>query len=82
MRDFRHLRIGCEWHARDSPEQRESRLSVGGVGDEWVTRLRLQMQREALQKLNRQANKQGRSLDTVRPNFSGFDRVWLREAEV
>jgi hypothetical protein len=58
-------------------------LSAGGVADEWVTQLlrrgdakvfekysqmKLQMKREALQKLNRQANEQGRSLDAVRPN--------------
>jgi integrase len=60
-----------------------TRLSAGGVADEWVTQLlrqgdakvfkkysqmKLQMKREALQKLNRQANEEGRSFDTVRPN--------------
>ncbi len=58
-------------------------LSAGGVADEWVTQLlrqgdakvfkkhsqmKLQMKREALQKLNRQANESGRSFDTERPN--------------
>ena len=56
-----------------------TRLSAGGVADEWVTQLlrqgdakvfkkysqmKLQMKREALQKLNRQANESGRSFDT------------------
>jgi len=60
-----------------------TRLSAGGVADEWVTQLlrqgdakvfkkysqmKLQMKREALQKLNRQANEQDRSFETVRPN--------------
>ena len=60
-----------------------TRLSAGGVADEWVTQLlrqgdakvfkkysqmKLQMKREALQKLNRQANEGGRSFDTERPN--------------
>ena len=60
-----------------------TRLSAGGVADEWVTELlrqgdakvfkkysqmKLQMKREALQKLNRQANESGRSFDTERPN--------------
>jgi integrase len=60
-----------------------TRLSAGGVADEWVTQLlrqgdarvfkkyshmKLQMKREALQKLNRQANEQRRSSDTVRPS--------------
>src|ERR1700683_4627327 len=60
-----------------------TRLSAGGVADEWVTQLlrqgdakvfkkysqmKLQMKREALQKLNRQANESGRSFDTERPN--------------
>lgn len=57
-----------------------TRLSAGGVADEWVTQLlrqgdaqvfkkypqmKLQMKREALQKLNRQANELGRSFDTA-----------------
>jgi integrase len=60
-----------------------TRLSAGGVADEWVTQLlrqgdaqvfkkysqmKLQMKREALLKLNRQANEQGQSSDTGRPN--------------
>jgi integrase len=60
-----------------------TRLSAGGVADEWVTQLlrqgdakvfkkysqmKLQMKREALQKLNRQANESSRSFDTERPN--------------
>ena len=55
-----------------------TRLSAGGVADEWVTQLlrqgdakvfkkysqmKLQMKREALQKLNRQANESSRSFD-------------------
>jgi len=54
-------------------------LSAGGVADEWVTQLlrqgdsavfkkysqmKLQMKREALQKLNRQANELGSRSDT------------------
>jgi integrase len=60
-----------------------TRLSAGGVADEWVTQLlrqgdakvskkysqmKLQMKREVLLKLNRQANEQYKSFDTVRPN--------------
>ena len=60
-----------------------TRLSAGGVADEWVTQLlrqgdakvfkkysqmKLQMKREALLKLNRQANEQHKSFDTGRPN--------------
>jgi integrase len=60
-----------------------TRLSAGGVADEWVTQLlrqgdakvfkkysqmKLQMKREALLKLNRQANEQGKSFETGRPN--------------
>lgn len=60
-----------------------TRLSDGGVADEWVTQLlrqgdakvfkkysqmKLQMKREALLKLNRQANEQGKSFETARPN--------------
>jgi hypothetical protein len=60
-----------------------TRLSAGGVADEWVTQLlrhgdakvfkkysqmKLQMKREALRKLNRQANESSRSFDTERPN--------------
>jgi chromosome condensin MukBEF MukE localization factor len=57
-------------------------LRAGGVADEWVTQLlrqgdakvfkkylqmKLQM-KEALQKLNRQANESGPSFDAERPN--------------
>jgi len=57
-----------------------TRLSAGGVADEWVTQLlrqgdsqvfkkysqmKLQMKREALQKMNRQANELGTGLDTA-----------------
>jgi integrase len=57
-----------------------TRLSAGGVADEWVTQLlrqgdsavfkkysqmKLQMKREALQKLNRQANELGSRSDTA-----------------
>jgi len=60
-----------------------TRLSAGGVADEFVTQLlrqgdakvfkkysqmKLQMKREALGKLNRTANESGNSFDTVRPN--------------
>ena len=60
-----------------------TRLSAGGVADEWVTQLlrqgdskvfkkysqmKLQMKREALLKINRQANEVGKSFDTGRPN--------------
>jgi integrase len=60
-----------------------TRLSAGGVADEFVTQLlrqgdakvfkkysqmKLQMKREALEKLNRSANEKGKGSDTVRPN--------------
>ena len=60
-----------------------TRLSAGGVADEWVTQLlrqgdakvfkkysqmKLQMKREALEKLNRKANEQGSSFATAQPN--------------
>ncbi len=60
-----------------------TRLSAGGVADEWVTQLlrqgdakvfkkysqmKLQMKREALAKLNRQANEGGLGSGTVQPN--------------
>jgi integrase len=60
-----------------------TRLSAGGVADEWVTQLlrqgdakvfkkysqmKLQMKREALTKLNRLANESVSSFGTVRPN--------------
>ena len=58
-------------------------LSAGGAADEWVTQLlrqgdakvfkkysqmKLQMKREALQKLNRKANEGGPGFVTERPN--------------
>jgi integrase len=60
-----------------------TRLSAGGVADEWVTQLlrqgdpkvfkkysqmKLQMKREALQKMNRRANEGQPDFDTERPN--------------
>ena len=60
-----------------------TRLSAGGVADEWVTQLlrqgdakvfkkysqmKLQMKREALTKLNRQANEGGKGSGTAQPN--------------
>ena len=60
-----------------------TRLSAGGVADEWVTQLlrqedakvfkkysqmKLKMKREALFKLNRQASEQNISFDTARVN--------------
>ena len=60
-----------------------TRLSAGGVADEWVTQLlrqgdakvfkkysqmKLQMKREALTKINRQANESGPGFGTVQPN--------------
>jgi integrase len=60
-----------------------TRLSAGGVADEWVTQLLRQgdakvfkMKREALAKLNRQANESGLSFGTVkRDSDSGFGTV-------
>jgi integrase len=67
-----------------------TRLSAGGVADEFVTQLlrqgdakvfkkysqmKLQMKREALQKLNRTANEGGKGSDTGRPKQKGFDTV-------
>jgi integrase len=67
-----------------------TRLSAGGVADEWVTQLlrqgdakvfkkysqmKLQMKREALAKLNRRANESGPSFGTVSQNEKGFDTV-------
>jgi integrase len=67
-----------------------TRLSAGGVADEWVTQLlrqgdakvfkkysqmKLQMKREALAKLNRRANESGSSFGTVGQNQQGFDTV-------
>ena len=60
-----------------------TRLSAGGVADQWVTQLlrqgdakvfkkysqmKLQMKREALQRLNRTANEANRSFVPERPN--------------
>lgn len=60
-----------------------TRLSAGGVADEWVTQLlrqgdakvfkkysqmKLQMERVALKKLNRKANEGDPGFDTARPN--------------
>ncbi len=56
-----------------------TRLSAGGVADEWVTQLLRQgdakvfkkysqMKREALLKLDRQANEQHKRFDAARPN--------------
>lgn len=67
-----------------------TRLSAGGVADEWVTQLlrqgdakvfkkysqmKLQMKREALSKLNRHANEGGMSFGTVQPNQMSFGTV-------
>jgi hypothetical protein len=67
-----------------------TRLSAGGVADEWVTQLlrqgdakvfkkysqmKLQMKREALQKLNRKANEGQSSFDTEKVNLWGFVTV-------
>ena len=68
-----------------------TRLSAGGVADEWVTQLlrqgdakvfkkysqmKLQMKREALAKLNRQANETGPGFGTVQgPAEPGFGTV-------
>ena len=64
-----------------------TRLSAGGVADEWVTQLlrqgdakvfkkysqmKLQMKREALQKLNRKANEDRPGFVTVLPRSEGF----------
>ena len=60
-----------------------TRLSAGGVADEWVTQLllqgdakvfkeysqmKLQMKREALKKMNRKANEGQAGFGTERPN--------------
>jgi len=74
-----------------------TRLSAGGVPDEWVTQLlrqgdarvfkkysqmKLQMKREALAKLNRDANEGGLSFGTVRgeswPGFGTLEATELR----
>ena len=72
-----------------------TRLSAGGVADEWVTQLlrqgdakvfkkysqmKLQMKREALAKLNRQANETGPGFGTVQgPAEPGFGTVETKE---
>ena len=68
-----------------------TRLSAGGVADEWVTQMlrqgdaqvfkeysqmKLQMKREALEKLNRQANESGRGFGTAQSHSEpGFGTV-------
>ena len=69
-----------------------TRLSAGGVADEWVTQLlrqsdskvfkkysqmKLGMKREALRRLNRQAGEEQGS-DTLRPKNWGFDTVLIQ----
>ena len=72
-----------------------TRLSAGGVADEWVTQLlrqgdakvfkkysqmKLQMKREALAKLNRQANETGPGFGTAQgPAEPGFGTVEAKE---
>jgi integrase len=75
--DIRYFRI------YDLRSTYATRLSAGGVADEWVTHLlrqgdakvfkkysqmKLQMKREALTKINRQANESGPGFGTVKPN--------------
>ena len=70
-----------------------TRLSAGGVADEWVTQLlrqgdakvfqkysqmKLQMKREALKKINRRADEGHMAFDTERPNGWGFVTVLPR----
>src|SRR5437762_8481201 len=79
---LRRAKVPC-FRIYDLRSTYATRLSAGGVADEWVTQLlrqrdakvfkkysqmKLQMKREALQKLNRQANESSRSFDTERPN--------------
>jgi hypothetical protein len=67
-----------------------TRLSAGGMADEWVTRLlrqgdakvfkkysqmKLQMKREALQKINRQGN-EAKGFDTVLIRFEVESGFW------
>jgi hypothetical protein len=81
---IRHFRI------YDLRSTYATRLSAAGVADEWVTQLlrqgdakvfkkysqmKLQMKREALAKLNRQANEGGLNFGTVQPTERGFDTV-------
>ncbi len=73
-------------HLRPAFDVRDAGLSAGGVADEWVTQLlrqgdakvfkkysqmKLQMKREALQKMNRQANEGDRVL-TRKGQLMGF----------
>jgi hypothetical protein len=70
-----------------------TRLSAGGVSDEWVTQLlrqghsavfkkysqmKLQMKREALQKLNRHANELGSHSDSALAKERGSDTVLIQ----
>ena len=79
---LRHAGLPC-FRIYDLRSTYATRLSAGGVADERVTQLlrqgdakvfkkyspmKLQMKREALLKLNRQANEQGKNFDAVRPN--------------
>jgi integrase len=67
-----------------------TRLSAGGVADEWViqmlrqgdsqvfkkySQMKLQMKREALDKINRRANEMSRVLTQQGPGDKGFDTV-------
>jgi hypothetical protein len=59
-----------------------TRLSAGGVADEWVTQMfkkysqmKLQMKREALPKLNRQANEMAETLCQNSSAVDGFGTV-------
>ena len=71
-----------------------TRLSAGGVADEWVTQLlrqgdakvfkkysqmKLQMKREALQRLNRHANEENKGFDTVLIQFGPETTVRMIE---
>jgi integrase len=77
-----------------------TRLSAGGVADEWVTQMlrqgdsqvfkkysqmKLQMKREALEKLNRHANEMANTLCQHVPADGGFDTVltqqWLKKED-
>lgn len=71
-----------------------TRLSAGGVADEWViqmlrqgdsqvfkrySQMKLQMKREALEKLNRQSNEMTVELCQNTPAKLGFDTVLTRQ---
>jgi integrase len=101
--DGHHKTFKTTWHATlrragvryfriyDLRSTYATRLSAGGVADEWVTQLlrqgdakvfkkysqmKLQMKREALAKLNRQANESGLSFGTAQgPSGPGFGTV-------